>query len=401
MKLLLASVDFPPRIGGVATVCHQFAVALAEAGADVSVLALPGAENPEPASDVYQLYTENVSGLTTYWGPDWLQSELPLAIDRHRSLIETLAPDRLVALHPHYYGQTFSRISRERGVPVSILAHGFEVNEHLQDVSWLKALWQRFSTPRPTLKDELQQSFANAEEVMTNSHFTASLVRRLSASTKPQVIGCGLPRHGKDGFDFKPAAALQASARAHLGLSSNSRIVGTVCRLVKSKGIDTLIKAVARCPDIECLIVGDGPEKKALEDLAETLELTSRVHFLGATDDATKAEAMRAMDVFLLLSHPCPKGGVEGFGIVFLEALAEGTPVIATNFGGIPDVVKHDSTGLLVAPNSPEHAAEAISVMLSNPDFAVKTVERGRASIQETFRWDKIAESSLERWQRT
>lgn len=398
MKLLLASVEFPPQLGGVATMAHHFAAELAKAGADVHVLALPGAQSPATEPNTYQLYIEDTPGITTLSGPSWIEVALPQAFERHRTLIKSLDPDRLIALHPHYFGQTFVRLSNELGIPVSILAHGFEVNEHLGKTSWRSSIQQILSPAKPTLKDELSFSFSNANEVITNSTFTASLVQQLSSSASTRVIGCGLSPESETGFNFSPANTLQSEARTKLGLALDAKVVGTVCRLVESKGVDTLLRAVAEIPDVQCLIAGDGPERRALENLAQSLGIASRVRFFGATDNQTKTTVLRAMDAFLLLSKPCTRRGVEGFGIVILEAFAEGTPVIASNYGGIPDVIEHEETGLLVAPDSPSHAAQAILRIFSAPELAASTVENGRTAIKQRFRWDKIAQSSLQYW---
>ena len=137
-----------------------------------------------------------------------------------------------------------------------------------------------------------------------------------------------------------------------------------VGRLVKQKGFDVLLEAMAilvKDPPFRCrlLIAGDGPERASLERLANDLGLADRVRFLGPTDRARIASLFRGAEAFVLPSRHEP------FGIVNLEAMAAGVPVVATAVGGVPEFVVDRETGLLVRPGDSAALARGINRILT------------------------------------
>ncbi len=136
-----------------------------------------------------------------------------------------------------------------------------------------------------------------------------------------------------------------ADLRAAIGGSPNDIIVGYAGRLVPVKDLPTLIRAFARAhavvPELRLVLAGDGPERAKAEALARELVVTERLHFLGWVDDLPRFYA--TLDIFALSSLN------EGTPVAAIEAMAAGRPVVSTAVGGVPDVVEHDTTGLLVA----------------------------------------------------
>jgi glycosyltransferase involved in cell wall biosynthesis len=141
------------------------------------------------------------------------------------------------------------------------------------------------------------------------------------------------------------------------------RIV-TVCRLKPWKGIEDCLAAAAQLPaDFHWRIIGSGDEdyEKELKQTAASLGLEGKVEFLGAIPpDAVRAEYAES-DLFVLGSR------YEPFGIVLIEAMSMGLPIVATTAGGIPDVLEHEKTGLLVPPGRPELLGAAIAQLLRDP----------------------------------
>ena len=136
------------------------------------------------------------------------------------------------------------------------------------------------------------------------------------------------------------------AARDHLGLTDTATIV-TVRRLVRRMGIDILIDAVARLADVspvQVVIAGTGPERQALEDQAASLGIADRVRFLGRVSDTDLPSVYAAGDLCVV-----PTRELEGFGYVALEAYLAGTPVLATNVGGLIDLVGGFDPDALVA----------------------------------------------------
>jgi glycosyltransferase involved in cell wall biosynthesis len=182
-----------------------------------------------------------------------------------------------------------------------------------------------------------------------------------------------------DAFSSPPAAS-----RSELKLRDGGFVIGTVSRLDEpKKGLAVLLQALANLagrdgvPAWQCLLVGDGPARERLRSLAEELGLRERVVFAGMRRDVPSL--LSAMDVFV-----CPSL-YEGFGIAIVEAMAAGRPVIASAVGGIPEIVVHEDTGLLVPPGDAVALADAIVALLAHPDRARAMGARGRARAREKF----------------
>jgi glycosyltransferase involved in cell wall biosynthesis len=178
--------------------------------------------------------------------------------------------------------------------------------------------------------------------------------------------------------------------------TSDNPVVGTVARLHPYKGLDTLVEAVAEVsnayPDIECRIFGDDRgEQAALESQAATLGVESNVRFEGWTKDPYQQIA--AMDVFVLPSIS------EGFGMVVMEALAVGTPVVASQTGGIPEIVDHGETGWLAEPGDVDAFRDRIEWCLDNPAAAAEMGEEGSQRVKERFNAGRLAEKHVQLYQ--
>ena len=399
MKLLLASVDFFPSVGGVSRFCHQFATALQDAGAQVHLLVPPGSEKPTGERAPYDLIVDDGANTGVREGQDWLKQELPRAMLRLRALQREHQFDRFIALHPYYYGQLFVRLGPEIGVPVSVTAHGFEVNSQLIFRKRVQDFLRRRHGFVSTMREELKYVLKGADEVMVNSNFTAGLVHRAGRDRAVEVIGCGLSEEQIASRLHKAPDTARKDARRELGIPQDSTLVGTVCRLVESKGVDTLLSAIARLPDVHGVVVGDGQLRERLESKARDLGIAERVYWTGQITNAERWLWLEAMDMSVLLSRPSVDGGVEGFGISLLESHAAGTPVIATRTGGIVDVVDDGVSGLLVKANDVDAVVAAISRLRANPDKAMVLVANGRSNIELRFRWDLIARTRQEAWE--
>lgn len=175
-----------------------------------------------------------------------------------------------------------------------------------------------------------------------------------------------------------------------------------VGRLEKMKGVDTLLTALfgllareeyARLP-LHVRIVGAGSQRSSLEYLASQLKITDRVTFVGPVSPNQIAKEFSEAQVFCGLSRS------EALGNVFLEAQAAGCAVVATNVGGIPDIVQEGVTGLLVPPNDPAAAATAIEKLLTDEALRHRLAHAGEKNV-ERYDWNTIAEKYAEIWRRS
>ena len=167
------------------------------------------------------------------------------------------------------------------------------------------------------------------------------------------------------------------------------RRIITVARLRPEKAHEVLLEAaalvVARHPEVEFDIVGDGSRLSALARLAERLGIASHVHFLGHRDDVVGA--LEAADLFVLPSRS------EAFPNGVLEAMAAGLPVVACAVGGLPELVNEGKTGLLVPPEDPQALAAATSSLIDDPQRAWTLGQAGRELVEAHYSFDKMTRS--------
>jgi glycosyltransferase involved in cell wall biosynthesis len=171
-----------------------------------------------------------------------------------------------------------------------------------------------------------------------------------------------------------PAGALPDGGLEH-------PLIGVVARLQPEKGVATFLKAAVRVsevsPQARFLVVGDGPLRGELLDLAEHLGLSERVRFLGYRSDSRAL--MELMDVLVVPSL------TEGSPLIVLEAMAAGVPLVASAVGGIPDQVRHGREGILVPPDDPDALGEALGALLQDPAYARRLGEAGCRRTQNEF----------------
>lgn len=217
-----------------------------------------------------------------------------------------------------------------------------------------------------------RRQFARADAVVAVSEAAARDLGRVF----------GVPRSRVDvipnGFNpvlFRPAPPVPG-LRAALGLDGRP-VVATVARLVARKGVDRVLDAVARLPGAQCLVVGDGPERAALESQAARLGISGRTTFAGAVAHADVPRHLALASVMVMPNRRMPDGEDEGFGLVFLEAQACGVPVVAGRAGGAPEVVRDGETGLLADGDDPDDVARALRRILDDPALAAALVQGG------------------------
>ncbi len=171
-------------------------------------------------------------------------------------------------------------------------------------------------------------------------------------------------------------------------------VISCVSRLQEKNGTHDLISAVALLKDknvsVECWIIGDGQERVRLEKLVDELGVRDRVKFLGQILHEDAGKFVGASDIFVRPSL------AEGFGIVYLEAMACGIPVIGTPVGGIIDFLHDEETGILSKVSCPEDLANKIEVLLDNPELKNKLLENSFKMIKENYSWDSVANRVFE-----
>lgn len=169
----------------------------------------------------------------------------------------------------------------------------------------------------------------------------------------------------------------------------DEEIVFTVSRLVHEKGIHRLVEATPRilteCPNARIIIAGRGPESENLKKLAQGLQVADRINFMGFVSDEDRNLLFKVANCAIFPSL------YEPFGIVALEAMALGCPVIVSEVGGLAEIVEHEETGITVYPDDPNSVAWGVIRALHHPNSALEQAIKARRQVEEVFNWPRIA----------
>ena len=166
-----------------------------------------------------------------------------------------------------------------------------------------------------------------------------------------------------------------------------------VGRLIPWKGVDTLIDAFyiiqQKYPDSRLTIIGEGPEYETLTGKTKILNISHLISFMGMVSDADLMKQYLLADIFVLPSKRI-NDQTEGLGVVLLEAMASGIPVIGSNTGGIPDIIEDGVNGFLVPPGDAAALADRIITLQKNQELYKKFSLNGRRTVEEKYSWDSI-----------
>lgn len=180
--------------------------------------------------------------------------------------------------------------------------------------------------------------------------------------------------------------------KRRLGLDPHAIIIGTAGRLIATKGVSYFIEAAQRIkrthPKAQFLIVGDGPERAALERLAVRLGIGEDVKFTGYRRDLLGI--LPVINVFVVPSLS------EGQSIVTLEAMAARRPVVAFKTGGLPEIITNNRSGILVPEMDPRHLAQRIIDLLENPKQAEKLGNTARSVVEQKFQQYQMVQKTEE-----
>lgn len=379
--LILADFTAIHRPGGLGRVAWESARALTTMGHDAVVV--------EPRRRCLST-PQRIDGVTVFRSPDpprlspgdFLRP--PRAVLRH--VMERFRPDGIVVHGPlssWVMGRCRERLS---GVPAVLVFHSPWGDEYRVEHGGLRGFFGG------RLRDAMERRAVKEFD----AHVTLS---RYMAEQLAERHGIGVDRiwvlpGGVDLERFSPPRE-RTAVRRRLGWPLHAPVLVTVRNLRPRMGLETLLDAVSsareQLPELRLVVAGEGPLRGALRDHIQQLGLADSVEMVGFVEESRLPDFYRGADLAVV-----PTRALEGFGLTLLEALACGTPVVATPVGGMPEVLVPLDPGLLSSDTSADALAVCLLSWLTDEDRRVEIGRRGRRYVEERFTWPSFAEGLLE-----
>lgn len=356
MKTLLFTLEYPPFFGGVANYYGNLA-------------------KYWPVNEKLLVLDNNrgelIKGRRFL---SWLPAVPTLARKLRMSQIDYLLVGQVLPL-----GTVAWLVSLMRPIKYAVFFHGMDL-----------ALALRTGRKRLITKLILKRAH---QIICANSYVRDRLLEFMDGiAAKIVIVNPGI-ESGVPTVDEKDLNALRMSHNLE-----GKKILFTLGRLVKRKGVDRTIASLIALPeeitkDLVYVIAGTGPREEYLKSLVP-LRFARKIIFLGAVTETEKWAWFKLCDIFVMPSRDI-SGDFEGFGIVYLEAGLFAKPVIAGNSGGVKDAVSHEETGLLVDPENIENLQLAIMRLLTDPELRQRLGENGQRRALKDFNWEKQSQKIL------
>jgi len=380
MKVGKLSWEFPPRVvGGIARHCEGLAKALVQQNHEVHLFTLdfPGSPNYEEMDGV-KVYRAS----TELGHPNFLTWVLLFNHFLAKRMADVSQSIDFDVIHVHDWLAAFSGISFKHYMkkPMVLTVHSTEVGRaqglhspnsfSINGIEW----WATYEADRVIV---CSQSMKN--EICGHFNLPLDKVEVIPNAIDPTKYQTSVDR---------------GSVRQRYGVGYGEKLILCVGRLVPQKGIEYFIRAIPsiakRYPEAKFIIVGEGWSRDILEAEARSSGQGRKIRFTGFASDKEVINLMTSADVLVVPSV------YEPFGIVALEGMATGVPVVASQVGGLSEVIEHDRTGLFVYPRSPKSIAWGIDRILSDPDHAKWLTENAKEKLHKAYSWETVAMKTVE-----
>lgn len=367
MRIAQVSPWFYPHLGGVESHVHSLSRELAARGHEVTVVtARHTSSAPEHESmDGFDIVRVK---------PRMVVLRTPIA-PKMRPLLRELPIDVIHAhLPPPLSAHYSADAAEQRGLPLVLTYHcDVEIPSPLG--SLIETLYRR-SLGASTLDRA-------AKVIVTTRTYAATsrAVWRQSPVVIPNAV---------DAHRFNPDVDGRA-VRAKFRVPPDRPVVLLVGRIVPHKGVEHFLEAARYLPGTLLLVAGEGSSLESMEHLASALGVQDRVRFLGRVSEDNLPKVYAACDVFVLPSV----SRLEAFGIVALEAMATGKPVVVADIPGVREVIEDGREGLLADPMNPQDLAQKIQRLLADPTLRAEMGRRGREKVLAMFTTETVTEQVL------
>lgn len=373
MRLLLLNYEFPPVGGGASAASYYLASEYSRRGHRVDVLTCRAAGHA-PIERLNGVTVHRVMSIRRSAHDTGVFGALTYLCAAHwklRTLLKAENYDFAQFFFSVPTGLLSFQWRRATGKPYIVSLRGSDVPGYDPSFKLVDYLHR-------ALRPITRRILAHSRHVVANSESLRELALKSYPENPISVV-----TNGVSPTIFRPASAPHKPGATIRALC--------VARLVKRKGIHYLLEAIeqSNASNLRVTIVGTGPEEASLRQLAKSLSIEGRVEFMGQQSPQSMANCYRSAD---FLVHPAL---AESFSMTLLEAMASGLPIVATDVGGIPELVEPDENGFLVPPGDVPALADAITRM-AVPTVRARFAEANRAKILAGFTWERIGEQYLQ-----
>lgn len=379
MKILMLTWEYPPRVvGGIARVVHDLSHRLIKDGHEVTVVTYKegNVEDFEDDNGV-KVYRVNNYMINPNNFIDWIMQLNFNLISKATELISKEGPFDVIHAHDWLVAYAAKTLKDSFKIPIIATIHATEsgrnsgihdeVQRYINDTEWMLTY--------------------EATEVIVNSNYMKNELQRLfglpyeKINVVPNGVNLNLYNGIERDYDFRRQYA-----------ADNEKIILYVGRLVYEKGIQNLIAAMPKVlngyHDSKLIIAGKGGMIDELRDEVRRLGIENKVYFTGYLNLNQVTKMYKCADVAVFPST------YEPFGVVALEGMLSGTPVVVSDVGGLNEIVQHRENGMKSYAGNPNSIADSILELLYNPDLCAQVSRAAKAKVKAQYNWTKIAQDT-------
>lgn len=379
MKILMLTWEYPPRIvGGIARVVHDLSHRLIKDGHDVTVVTYKEGNTPDFEDDkgvkVYRIgnYMINPNNFI-----DWIMQMNFNLVAKANEIIAKEGNFDVIHAHDWLVAYAAKTLKNSYGTPIVATIHATEAGRN----SGIHDETQRY------INDTEWMLTYEASEVIVNSNYMKNELQRLfglpfeKINVVPNGVNLNLYSGIERDYEFRRQYA-----------ADNEKIILFVGRLVYEKGIQHLIAAMPKIlekyHDSKLVIAGKGGMIDELKAQVNAMGISNKVYFTGYLNSKQVVKMYKCADVAVFPST------YEPFGIVALEGMLSGTPVVVSDVGGLNEIVQHGENGMKSYAGNPNSLADSIISLLYDPALCMKVAKNAKAKVKAEYNWQKIAQDT-------
>lgn len=379
MKILMLTWEYPPRIvGGIARVVHDLSKRLIKDGHEVTVVTYKEGNVADYENDkgvnVYRVsnYMINPNNFI-----DWIMQLNFNMLAKATEIINKEGPFDVIHAHDWLVAYAAKSLKDSFGIPIVSTIHATEAGRN----SGIHDETQRY------INDTEWMLTYESTEVIVNSNYMKSELQRLfglpfeKINVVPNGVNLNLYSGVERDYEFRRKYA-----------ADNEKIILFVGRLVYEKGIQNLIAAMPKIlnsyHDAKLIVAGKGGMLDELKEQVNAMGIADKVYFTGYLNSKDVTKMYKCADVAVFPST------YEPFGIVALEGMLSGTPVVVSDVGGLNEIVEHGVNGMKSYAGNPNSLADSILSLLFDPALCANVAKKARTKVKENYNWAKIAQDT-------